>query len=296
MIGLTDEQLIQELKDRFTENKQSLEELRKLTKQLKEVNIKLEESEALKSHFISNITNEIVNPFTSIIGLSKSILKLNGSQWPKVQNMVQLIASEAFNLDFQLKNIFAAAKIEAGEIAPEIVKTNITSIIESVIDNFTIEAEKKNIKIKYTGQAGDKTANHFNTDPEKFKLIISNLLNNALNFSYKENSIDIGTSIDNGVLYVTVKDYGAGISEEDQEKIYDRFKRLDNGINSINRGHGLGLSITKAYLDLLKGKIEVFSAVGKGAAFTISLTENPEQIEGYATDDNEFIFDNSEIF
>ena len=113
MNKLTDEELIEELRRRMTTNTRSLEELKELNEKLLEVNKKLEESEALKSHFISNITNEIINPFTSILGLSRSILAVKKENWKKVISMVALIHSEAFNLDFQLRNIFLAAKIEA---------------------------------------------------------------------------------------------------------------------------------------------------------------------------------------
>jgi len=119
MYKITDEELLQELEKRFSENKNSIKELQKLTKQLKEVNGRLEESESLKSHFISNITNEIINPFAAILGLSRNILDVKKEDWNKVISMVQMIHSEAFHLDFQLKNIFAAAKLEAGDWMPE---------------------------------------------------------------------------------------------------------------------------------------------------------------------------------
>lgn len=122
-----DEELLEELKKRFENNTRTIEELRNLTEELKQVNKKLEESEALKSHFISNITNEIINPFTSILGLSKTILAVKKEDWKKVISMVSLIHTEAFNLDFQLKNIFVAAKIEAGEIFPR----SLPSILKS---------------------------------------------------------------------------------------------------------------------------------------------------------------------
>ncbi|HRW63836.1 MAG TPA: hypothetical protein P5132_10120, partial [Bacteroidales bacterium] len=102
MSELTDKELIDELKKRFELNKRALEEVQELNEELKKANNKLEESEALKSHFISNITNEIINPFASILALSKNILSVEKENWKKVISMVSLIYSEAFNLDFQL--------------------------------------------------------------------------------------------------------------------------------------------------------------------------------------------------
>jgi len=102
----TDQELIDELQKRFEENAKTIQELKDLTEELKIVNKKLEESEALKSHFISNITNEIINPFTSILGLSRNILAVKKENWKKVISMVALIHSEAFNLDFSFEIYF----------------------------------------------------------------------------------------------------------------------------------------------------------------------------------------------
>ena len=138
MSDLSDEELIEELKKRFDLNKDAFNEVQDLNKELIQVNKKLEDSEALKSHFISNITNEIINPFASILALSKNILSVEKENWKKVFSMVSLIYSEAFNLDYQLRNIFVAAKLEAGEISPEILNVDVKHVIESVIESFLL--------------------------------------------------------------------------------------------------------------------------------------------------------------
>lgn len=298
MSDLTDKELLDELKKRFEQKMRSLEEVQELNKELKKVNRKLEDSEALKSHFISNITNEIVNPFASILALSKNILSVKKENWKKVFSMVSLIYSEAFNLDFQLKNIFVAAKIEAGEIFPEILNVDLKHLLESVIDSFKHETKKKKLKVNLNFNI---TTEHnkpffFKTDPEKLRLILSNLLSNAVNFSYNEEQINVNVSVEDETLIISVQDYGAGISLENQKIIFDRFKRLDSGINSIHRGHGLGLSINKALLDLLNGSIDIQSEMGKGANFTISIPENKSQVSGFAYDGNDLFFEDDKEF
>ncbi|MBU8891913.1 MAG: HAMP domain-containing histidine kinase [Bacteroidales bacterium] len=298
MRDLTDKELIDELKKRFEQNKSVLKEVQELNKELIEVNKKLENSEALKSHFISNITNEIINPFASILALSKNILSVKKENWKKVFSMVSLIYSEAFNLDFQLRNIFVAARLESGEIFPEILNVDIKHLTESVIESFKFETKRKKIVVKF--QFNIKSENDkpffFKTDPEKFRLILSNLLSNAIKFSIEKKEIIIDTRIDNDKLIVSVKDYGTGISLENQKIIFDRFKRLDSGINSIHRGHGLGLSINKALLDLLSGSIDIQSKIDEGASFTISIPESESQVSGFAFDGNELFFDNDKDF
>ncbi|HUX54870.1 MAG TPA: HAMP domain-containing sensor histidine kinase [Williamwhitmania sp.] len=290
---LTDEELINELTKRFEENKRSFLEMQELNKELQLVNKKLEESESLKSHFISNIANEIVNPFTSIIGLSRAILSVDKENWKKVISMVAHIHSEAFYLDFQLRNIFVAAKIEAGEVIPEVMEVDIRSLIDNVIDAYKFEAKKKRVIISANfdiqGYSGDGPYN-FKTDPEKLKLILSNLLSNAVKYSFDDGTIELNILRESNFLAISVVDHGTGISEINQSIIFDRFKRVDTGINSINRGHGLGLSINRALLDVLDGSIEVSSQEGHGATFTISIPEATDDSEGFATDDNEFFF------
>ena len=297
MSELTDHELIEELMKRFNKTKQALSEVQQLNKELKAVNKKLGESESLKSHFISNITNEIINPFASILALSKNITEVEHSGWDEVKKMVTLIYSEAFNLDFQLRNIFVAAKLEAGEIFPEILRVDVKYLLESLIESFQYEYDKKNLKVKFDFDidADSKKSFQFKTDAEKLKLIVANLLFNAIKFSNENSEIVIKVWIDNKNLRISVKDFGIGISQENQTIIFDRFKRLDSGINSLNRGHGLGLSINKALIDLFDGDIDIKSELGKGANFTISIPESDVETTGFAMDGNELFFDDDEM-
>ncbi|WP_291855940.1 sensor histidine kinase KdpD [Marinilabilia sp.] len=299
MTNITDRQLIKEIREKMNERKKFEQEVQLLTRELQEVTNKLRESESLKSHFISNISNEIVNPFTSILGLSKSILSVEKNDWKKVVSMVALIHSEAFNLDFQLRNIFVAAKIEAGEIMPNISKVNVRGIIQSIIEAFNLVARKMGIQIEFEWliEYGFGKNFYFKTDSEKIKLILSNLLNNALKYSYKDSKVIIKVWADEEKLSLSVQDFGTGISEKNQKIIFERFKRLDTGINSINRGHGLGLSITKALLDVLGGEIDIKSQKGEGSTFIIHMPEAKNVVDGFSGEGNDLFFDDGdEIF
>lgn len=294
-IVITDELLIEELKLRFEEKKDSLHKLEKITAELKEVNSKLAESEALKSHFISNITNEIVNPFTSIVVLSKNILSVKEGDWDKVKRMASLIHSEAFNLDFQLKNIFAAAEIEAGELFMEVSNVKVDLLVEALLESFIPETVKKHLAFEFINENEKGEDFIFKIDSEKLKLILSNLVDNAIKFS-KNNKIIVKRWTQGNLLFISVQDFGIGISENNQKIIFDRFKRLDSGINSLNRGHGLGLSINKALLDFLNGEITIDSKKNEGTTFTISIPEAEEDPEAFSADGNELIFGDDEIF
>lgn len=294
MHELTDRELIEELKKRFEQNKKALQEVRKLNEELKEVNKKLEDSEALKGHFISNITNEIINPFSSILALSRNILSVKKENWKKVISMVALIYGEAFNLDFQLRNIFVAAKIEAGEVFPEVMNVDISHVVNSLIESFKYELKKKKITLEFQNDFPSDAPEKpyfFKTDPEKLRLILANLLSNAVKYSEVETKVVIKGWEQDGHLNLAVQDFGTGISPENQQIIFDRFRRLDSGINSLHRGHGLGLSINKALLDALNGHIDIQSELGEGTTFTISLPPISANVKGLAFDGNELFFD-----
>jgi len=285
---INDSTLISELEKRFNDNKRAIAELQELTEQLKTVNKMLEESEALKSHFISNIRNEIINPFTSILNLSKQITSMTDIE--KAKKSAALIHSEAFFLDFQLKNIFAAAELEAGETYPQIYSVNVLSTVQNLIDSYQGSLSAK--KLEITLNSSIDTEFSFKSDPGKLSLIYSNLLNNAILFSKDGGMIEISLSFEFDSMIFTIKDNGIGIETDKVKVIFDRFKRLDNTINTLSSGYGLGLSVAKAITDMLNGTISVESIVGQGATFSVVIPDVHIDTEatGTAIDENGMLF------
>lgn len=296
----TNKELIEELRICTRKNTLALKEIKILNEKLKNVNRKLEESEALKSHFISNITNEIVNPFASILGLSTSILSVKKENWQKVFSMVALIHNEAFSLDFQLKNVFAAAKIEAGEVSPEIGKVDIQNLVKSVTESFSIEAQKKRVSFEliFDFPKGKELLFYFKTDPEKLKLILSNLLTNAVKFSFDGGLVTIKIAYEIQELFISIHNKGVDIPDDYQQLIFDRFERIDPTITSINRGHGLGLSIIKSLLDLLGGDINFQSDKERGTTFIVNIPEAIGEEDSFTSysNGNEIFFEDNQIF
>lgn len=294
---ITDEILLEELSKRIERYKSALENTSSYNKQLLELNKKLSESEAMKSHFISNITNEIINPFASILGLAKSITECDDESPEKMKRMAAMIHREAFNLDFQFKNIFAAAEIEAGEIQPIVSVVNIDEMLNGLMQQYSREIAMRKLTASLEKENDDGTVLLFKTDGDKLTVVLSNLICNAINFNRQGKKLIVryGRTPENQ-LKISVIDEGLGISEENRKIIFDRFKRLDNGINSINRGHGLGLSINKAYIDLLEGKLLVESKENEGSTFTVILPESQVSSNDYSEEGNEVFFGDEEIF
>ncbi|MDD2365269.1 MAG: HAMP domain-containing sensor histidine kinase [Desulfuromonadaceae bacterium] len=269
-MNITDDALIKELSNRFANSRKAFHDLSVVNRKLLEMNERLERSESLKTNFLSNIRNEINNPLNAIMGLAGQ-LALIVSDNKEVKALASLIGSEANHLDFQLRNIFMAAELEAGETHPHCVKVHVESALREVVDLFMHTAVKKNVSLSLNSN-GDNTDAVVVIDFEKFHIVISNLLSNAIEYSNEGGTVEISYSVaGDGCLEVTVQDHGVGIALDDQERIFDRFVQLDTGTTRSHLGHGLGLSISKAMIDLMQGSIRLVSAPGEGTKFIVAI-------------------------
>ncbi len=297
---LSDDQLLNELLTRFNKNKEDLELFQRLTSELKEVNQKLAESEAHKSHFISHITNEINNPFTSILGLAKNITEMRSGSENKMRDMAKLIYDEAYVLDFQLKNVFAAAKIEAGNISPHFSKAEINGMLKRVIGSVEHLAEKQKVRLTLNNELpADGDGNSFlYTDAEKLESIFINLCNNAIKFSDPGTEAIISVIPSEEYVDFSFHNKGKSLAEEERKEMFDRFKRLEDDINSINPGQGLGLSVAKAYAQILDSDILVESTPSEGNTFTLRLAIKAMEESDSVTDSDgyELFSEDEELF
>ncbi|QHT68150.1 HAMP domain-containing histidine kinase [Rhodocytophaga rosea] len=295
MNKLSDEELINELQQRFSQNKKSLAELTKLTRQLKKVNLKLIEAEKLKTHFLANIRNEMNNPLSSIMGLSRNIHAASYTQPEKIPAMAALIHAEAFDLDFQFRNIFAAAELESGEWPLEIVQTDIVSLVNSLLEMHQHRILSKPLHVQVIQEI---SSGHvmFQTDPAKLQLVLSNLLANAIEYSHDHGQLKIHIQKENNILSVSIQDFGIGIPPADHEVIFNRFTQLNSGIIKTNHGHGLGLSVTKDLLEILNGQITLLSDTNEGSTFTICVKEFELMHDDFSAHGNEFFFNEQARF
>lgn len=298
---MTDDELIAELKKRFDHTKQTLYDLKILTKKLEEVNKKLESSEKVKSNFVSHMKNEINNPLTSILGLAQQLVAHAGMDPASVAAVATSIHDEAFSLDFQLRNIFAAAEMESGETSPQVSIVDVDNLVQDAIGSFQHLITAKKLTLNFKRIGSPKEPLRFKTDAEKLSLVVNNLLSNAVEFNNPEGNITIKAGVVDGQLNLSVADTGVGLESSQVNQIFDRFKQLESGTTKSHKGHGLGLSITKAVIDLMEGTISVSTTLDKGCTFTIAIPEIETDVEAdaFSVDGNEFFFDDddgSEVF
>jgi signal transduction histidine kinase len=291
---IDDAMLLEELKKRLEENRIAVANLRAMTQNLEAVNEKLRQSESLKSDFLSNIRNEINNPLMSIMGLSKQIVDRKADA-DTARAMAGMIYHEAFDLDFQLRNIFSAAELEAGDATVSVAQVDVDALLRGQVASFGHKASEKRLTVEL--EPGEVPL-LFRTDPDKLQKVLANLLANAIEFNREGKRVFVRAWPAGGRLNISIADEGIGIPETDRKKVFDRFVQLDTGVRKRHRGHGLGLSITKALVEILDGTITLTSAEGKGCVFTVSIaelgTDRPTDVT--SADGNEFIFDGGTQF
>ncbi len=284
------EELVEHLQKQFEVNRRALHDLREVTGQLEVLNRKLQESEALKSHFLSNIRNEITNPLTAIMGLSNRLLA--GEEPARLPVVARMIYEEAFTLDFQLQNIFAAAELEAGEAAPEWARVDVAGVLAAICSLLEHRIGQKGVRLISSVPA----TLFFVTDARRLHLMLINLLANAVEFSPPGGEVALRAEAAEGRLRIGISDQGSGIAPADRETVFDRFRQLESGPAKGHRGHGLGLSITRAVAELLGGSLILESTPGGGSHFHVTLPEPGGSADVVAPEGNLFFFEEGQRF
>jgi signal transduction histidine kinase len=238
------------------------------THELIVANAKLEEASQLKSQFLANVNHELRTPVSAIIGYARLLGRETEGQIPPLQreNLRDLL-NNAERLLAQIDSILDFATIEAGKMEVRIERVKVEEIIQGAAS--TIETILRDHSIKLTREIAPEIP-ILNTDREKLRQIILNLLDNAVKFT-ERGEIKIIASQQNGSLKLVVSDTGIGIEKGDLTRIFEEFHRGDRSSAKKYRGTGLGLAIVKKFVNLLGGEVGVESEVGKGSVFTVML-------------------------
>ncbi len=289
----TDDYLLSEIKKRLEEKNELLQSQATLLAEMEEMNRQLRDVEKVKSSFLSNIRNEINNPLASIIGLAQQLMTGSGFKEEQIKRIAFLINKEAFSLDFQLKNIFAAAEIEAGEVNPKPAMVDAAELIQDQIDYFAEKAAQNGVRLNFTFSPDNLI---FATDPYMLQNIVMNLIANAIEFSNKDGVVNISAVIEDDSIHLSIEDFGKGIESSEYKHIFNRFHQIEYGSTKKHLGHGLGLSIVKEFVDCLHGELIIESEKGKTTIVKITLPAfSADQIpEGFSTG-NDVLFSAEEV-
>ncbi|MDV7188012.1 response regulator [Lutibacter sp. TH_r2] len=257
---------------------------KKIEDELKAALEKAKESDRLKTAFLHNISHEIRTPMNGILGFSE-LLKNQDLTGEKQQKFINIITKSGERMLGTLNDLMDIAKLETCQIKPKLVEINIYKELEYLETFFKPEAENKGITLKFNSLPKNKDF-LINTDREKLYAILSNLIKNAIKYS-KKGSIEFGYRTKENMLEFYVKDTGIGIPKDRQIAIFDRFVQADIHDKNAYEGIGLGLSITKSYVEMLGGEIWLKSKELEGSTFYFTIPSNIKQLNEIISKDCE---------
>jgi PAS domain S-box-containing protein len=227
-----------------------------------------EENNRLKSAFLANMSHEIRTPMNGILGFAEILKDQNLNQLEQ-QEYLGIIEESGNRMLNIINDIVAISKIESGQMEVSFSEINLNHVLKCVYNLFKLEAEKNGLTLNLTSTLEDEKA-IMRTDPEKLFAVVSNLVKNSIKFT-ASGSINFGYINDKEIIHFFVKDTGLGIEKSKQKIIFERFIQADVSEKRPYQGSGLGLSISKAYVEMLGGKIGVESKFGEGSKFYFTL-------------------------
>lgn len=256
-------------------------------KQLEKAKAKAEESDQLKTAFLTNLSHEIRTPMNAIIGFSELLGEKEIDEEEK-NNYIKIINKSGTNLVSIIDDLIEMSKIDSNQVKPNISSINLESCMNELYRSIAITIPKdKNIEFRLV-EANYPLTGRILIDEIKLKQVLINLITNAVKFT-NSGFVEFGynKSTDGTQLHFFVKDSGLGIDKEDQPFIFDRFRRVDSDYSIKVGGLGLGLAISKAYVHLLGGAIHLVSKIGKGSTFnfTIPLVADTDTSRKFKTDE-----------
>lgn len=242
-----------EIKEMFEKAKSDIEHLERLQR--------------MRSQFLANVSHELRTPIFAIQGFIETLL--NGAiDDPKVnRNFLEKANHHTVNLSNLLNDLIDISMIESGEMRMSYRYFDINTFIKTIVDEFIPLAEEKNIKLIFN--SAEDGLQVFG-DKEKLRQVFVNLLQNAIKYT-EVGTVEILTEIEKKFVNIIIRDTGIGIPEEDIDRIFERFYRVDKARSKAVGGTGLGLAIVKHIIEAHNSRILVQSKLGEGSQFSFRL-------------------------
>jgi len=244
----------------------------RLFREIEDKGREIETANRHKSEFLANMSHELRTPLTAIIGFSEVLSeKLFGELNDKQNEYMDDIVSSGRHLLSLINDILDLSKVEAGRMELDLTKFDLPTAIDNALILIRERATRRGIRLRHS--VGEQLGEVLG-DERKFKQILLNLLSNAVKFTAEGGRIDVDAVLTNGAVEISVSDTGIGIAPENQETIFEEFRQVGTDYSKKREGTGLGLTLTRKFVELHGGKIWVGSEVGKGSTFTFTLPVN----------------------
>jgi signal transduction histidine kinase len=241
----------------------------RLFREIEEKGREIEAANRHKSEFLANVSHELRTPLNAIIGFSEVLQeRLFGELNAKQAEYTDDILSSGKHLLSLINDILDLSKIEAGRMELEVTTFHLPDAIENALLLIRERASRHGIKLD---RAIDDRLGDFTGDERKIKQILVNILSNAVKFTPEGGRIKVDARLGDQSAIISVSDSGIGIAKEDQEAIFEEFRQVGSNYAHKREGTGLGLTLTKRFVEMHGGKIWVESELGKGSTFTFTL-------------------------
>jgi GAF domain-containing protein/anti-sigma regulatory factor (Ser/Thr protein kinase) len=241
----------------------------RLFREIEDKGRQLEAANRHKSEFLANVSHELRTPLNAIIGFSEVLQeKFFGELNEKQAEYTDDILSSGRHLLSLINDILDLSKIEAGRMELEVTTFYLPDAIENALLLIRERASRHGIKLD---RVIDDRLGDFTGDERKIKQILVNLLSNAVKFTPEGGQIKVEARLGDSAMIISVTDTGIGIAKEDQEAVFEEFRQVGSNYAQKREGTGLGLSLTRRFVELHGGKIWVESEPGKGSTFAFTL-------------------------
>ena len=245
----------------------------RLFNEIQEKSRQLEIAGKHKSEFLANMSHELRTPLNAIIGFSEVLIeKMFGELNAKQEDYLKDIFTSGKHLLSLINDILDLSKIEAGRMDLEVSEFDVPNALANALTLIRERATRHGIalELKVDPQMGNLRA-----DERKFKQILLNLLSNAVKFTPDGGRVEVRAKKEGAVLEVAVHDTGIGIAPEDQQAVFEEFRQVGRNYTNKNEGTGLGLALTKRFVELHGGRLWLESEPGKGSTFSFTLPSQP---------------------
>ena len=238
---------------------------------------KLQELDAAKTQFFTNISHEFRTPLTLLLGPLQDLSK----RYPN-ENLFGTLKRNALRLQQLINQLLDLAKLQEGKMENHIQRGNISEFLTRIFSTFESMAQNKHIIYKYSLGQTEQVA-YF--DPDKLEKILSNLLSNAFKFTTEYGKVAVYTQLDPQWLNIRISDNGIGIDSEKLPFIFDRFFQVESNQQRRYEGTGIGLALVKELVRDIKGHIDVRSEKDKGTSFEIKVPVSQSTWSDYTVSD-----------
>lgn len=229
-------------------------------------------TEAIRNDFVANVSHELKTPVGAISLLAEA-LEASPDDEEAVRRFAQRMHKESLRLSALVQDIIELSRLQGADIVQQGHAVDVNLVIAEAVDRSKLQAEAKHIELVLGGTAPLPVFG----DADLLVTAFRNLIDNAVRYSPEHTKVGIGLRRTEGLVSVSVSDQGDGISAEEQERIFERFYRVDAARSRQTGGTGLGLSIVKHVISNHGGEVTVWSQQGKGSTFTVRLPEMESQ-------------------